>query len=301
MESPSPDRVAAARGYYAEDLRFKTRMTSAALFQAFATVPRERFVGPGPWLIQSQGEHWSTEETDARHVYHDTLIALDESRHINNGQPSLWAYYFDRLNVRARQHVLHLGCGTGYYTAILAELVGPEGKVVGVEIEPELAERARVALAPWPQVTVLCRDGSVGPFDAADVVVASAGATHPMPAWLAAVKPEGKLLFPMTTAEGTGIMALLTRVSEESFAARLQGGVGFIGFQGASDPEISSRLEDLLRRGRGSEVRALRLDAHDEEESCWLHGAGWCFSRREPSVGQPDAMKQPNDWRKSVG
>ncbi|MGH9590294.1 MAG: protein-L-isoaspartate O-methyltransferase family protein [Terracidiphilus sp.] len=282
MESPSPDRVAAARGYYAEDLRFKTRMNSPALFEAFATVPRERFVGPGPWLIQSWGEHWNTGEADPRHVYHDTLIALDENKHINNGQPSLWAYYLDRLNVRAGQHVLHLGCGTGYYTAILAELAGREGKVVGVEIEPELAERARVALAPWPQVTVLCQDGSRGPFDAADAVVASAGATHPMPAWLAAIKPGGKLLFPLTTAEGTGIMALLTRVSEESFAARLQGGVSFIDFQGASDPETGNRLADLLRRDSSNEVRALRLDAHNVEESCWLHGTGWCFSRREP-------------------
>lgn len=282
MDPPSPDRIAAARRFFAEDLRFKTRMSSSALFAAFATVPRERFVGAGPWLIQSRGEHWTTEEADLRHVYHDTLIALDQDKHINNGQPSLWAYYFDRLNVRAGQQVLHLGCGTGYYTAILAELVGMEGTVVGVEIEPELAERARIALAPWPQVTVLCCDGSRGPFEAADLVVASAGATHPMPAWLEAVKPEGKLLFPLTTAEGTGIMALLTRVSEKSFAARLQGGVSFIGFQGASDAETSSRLAELLKRDGSKEVRALRADAHAREESCWLHGEGWCFSRQEP-------------------
>lgn len=284
MDPPSPERIAAARRYYAEDLRFKTRMKSSALFEAFASVPRERFVGQGPWLIQSWGEHWSTEEADPRHVYHDTLIALDESKHINNGQPSLWAFYFDRLNVRAGQQALHLGCGTGYYTAILAELVGPDGKIVGVEIEPELAERARVALAPWPQATVICGDGSRGPFDATDVVVASAGASHPMPAWLAAVKPEGKLLFPLTTAEGNGIMAMLTRVSDKCFSARLQGGVSFIEFQGAIHPRSSSRLADLLRADGSSEVRAMRQDAHQEDQSCWLHGEGWCFSRREPFV-----------------
>jgi protein-L-isoaspartate(D-aspartate) O-methyltransferase len=284
MDPPSPDQVAAARRFYAEDLRFKTRMCSEALFEAFATVPRERFVGAGPWFIQSWGEHWTTEEADPRHVYHDTLIALDESKHINNGQPSLWAYYLDRLGMRAGDHALHLGCGTGYYTAIVAEVVGPEGKVVAVEIEPELAERARRALAPWPQITVLCQDGSRGPFDTADVIVASAGATHPMPAWLEAVKPGGRLLFPLTAMEGMGIMALLTRVSEQSFAARLQGGVSFIGFQGANDPETGGRLAELLRHDDTKDVRSLLVDAHAKDESCWLHGAGWCFSRREPTV-----------------
>ncbi|HEV2325302.1 MAG TPA: methyltransferase domain-containing protein [Terracidiphilus sp.] len=289
MDPPSPDQIAAARRFYAEDLRFKTRMSSSALFEAFASVPRERFVGAGPWLIQSWGEHWTTEEADPRHVYHDTLIALDETRHINNGQPSLWAYYFDRLDVRPGQHVLHLGCGTGYYTAILGEQVGSRGKVVAVEIEPNLAERARVALAPWPQVMVLCQDGSRGPFEPADFIVASAGATCPMPAWLAAVKPDGKLLFPLTATEGAGIMALLTRISEESFAARLHGGVSFIGFQGASDPEIGSRVAQLLRRDRSNEVRSLRLDAHDKDDSCWLHEEGWCFSRREPVLAESAA------------
>lgn len=289
MDPPSPEKIAAARHFYAEDLRFKTRMSSDALFEAFATVPRERFVGAGPWLIQSWGEHWTTEEADPRYVYHDTLIALDETKHINNGQPSLWAYYFDRLRVTAGEHVLHLGCGTGYYTAILAELVGSQGEVVAVEIEPDLAERARIALAPWPQVKVHCQDGSRGPFDPADAIVASAGATHPMPAWLAAVKPGGRLLFPLTAPEGVGIMALLTRVSQQSFAARLQGGVSFIPFSGASDPETGSRLAELLRHDSSGEVRSLRLDVHERDESCWLHGDRWCFSRREPIMAEDAA------------
>lgn len=283
MEPSSAEQVAAARRFYAEDLRFKTRMSSVALFEAFASVPRERFMGPGPWLIQSWGEHWFTEEADPRHVYHDTLIALDTAKHINNGQPSLWAHYLDRVGMRPGESVLHLGCGTGYYSAIMAEIVGLAGKVVAVEIEPQLAERARIALAPWPQVTVLCRDGSHGPFDPADVVVASAGASQPVPAWLAAVKPEGRLLFPLTTAEGSGIMALLRRISEETFAALLQGGVTFIGFQGASDSESGARLAGALKRNP-EEVQSLRLDAHEKEDRCWLHHAGWCFSRRGPTM-----------------
>jgi SAM-dependent methyltransferase len=117
---------------------------------SFATVPREQFVGPGPWRIKSPmdlTEYWITDDADPRQVYHDVLIALDESRGINNGQPSLWAYLFDRLDLTPGEHVLHLGCGTGYYTAIIAELVGSSGRVTAVEIDLTLAQTARAALA----------------------------------------------------------------------------------------------------------------------------------------------------------
>jgi len=256
-------------------------MSSEALFRAFATVPRERFLGPGPWLIMGWGERWTTEEADPRHVYHDTPIALDEVRHINNGQPSLWAYHLDRLQVRAGEHVLHLGCGTGYYTAIMAEVVGPLGRVVAMEIDEALAERARGALAPWAQATVVCGDGASGPFDATDAIVVSAGATHPLPAWLAAMKPGGRLLFPLTSSEGPGTMARLTRRGESVYAARLNGSVAFIEFQGARDVTLSRQLAEALVRDHGEQVRSLRRDVHDKDKSCWLHGGGWCFSRRE--------------------
>jgi protein-L-isoaspartate(D-aspartate) O-methyltransferase len=77
-------------------------------------------------------------------------------------------------------------------------------------------------------------------------------------------------------------MALLTRTSEQSFAARLDYGVYFIGFSGARDPEAGSRLSAALRRDRGSGVRSLRCDRHDKDETCWLHGDAWCFSTRDP-------------------
>jgi protein-L-isoaspartate(D-aspartate) O-methyltransferase len=93
--------------------------------------------------------------------------------------------------------VLHLGCGTGYYTGIAAELFGSSGKVTAIEIDRTFAEKARAALAPWPNVTIINADGAGTSFDPADVIFASAGATHPLPAWLDALKPGGRLLFPM--------------------------------------------------------------------------------------------------------
>jgi protein-L-isoaspartate(D-aspartate) O-methyltransferase len=155
-----------------------------------------------------------------------------------------------------------------------------------VEIDSALAERARVALAPWPQVTVLHADGSSGPFDSADVIVASAGATHPQPSWLAALNLAGKLLFPLAPETGAGAMALLTRKSSDNFAAELSYGTLFIPFTGACDPTVAAQLAEALARDQGEPVWSLRLDRHDKDDTCWLHANAWCFSTREPDKVQ---------------
>jgi protein-L-isoaspartate(D-aspartate) O-methyltransferase len=272
--------IESARRFYAEELCRLNGISSLTVFAAFASVPRECFVGPGPWVIQNRGDSWFTADADPTHVYRDALIVLDQAKHLNNGQPSLWATHLDLLRIQPGDRILHLGCGTGYYTAILAELTGPAGKVIAIEIEEGLATRARAALEPWPQVTVVHADGSIGPFEPADVIVVSAGATHPQPAWLAAVKPSGKLLFPLTTTRGPGAMAHLVRTSTDFFAATLRSSVFFVDFEGARDPAISSELAQALQRDEGAGVRSLRCDAHAKDETCWLHGNGWCFSRR---------------------
>ena len=276
------DPIDSARRLFAEEICRLNHISSLALYAAFATVPRERFVGPGPWTIQSSGTSWFSEDANPSHVYRDALIVLDEAKHINNGQPSLWAIHFDMLRIRPGDEILHLGCGTGYYTAILAELTGPQGNVTAIEIDEGLAFRARTALAPWPRVTVVHADGSQGPFAPADAIVVSAGATHPLPAWLAAVKPAGKLLFPLTSTHGPGTMAHLTRASAERFAATLESSVLFVDFTGARDLTIDNGLAHALHRDGGASVRSLRCDAHAKDNSCWLHGEGWCLSRLAP-------------------
>ncbi len=281
------DPVGAARQTYAEELRSLTHISSSALFAALATVPRERFVGTGPWRMMEHDGSWTTTDADPRQVYRNALIALDEAKGINNGLPSMWAHFLDQLGIRGNDRVLHLGCGTGYYTAILAELAGPQGKVTAIEIDPGLAERARVALADWPQVGVIHGDGARGPFEPVDVIVVSAGATHPQSSWLAALRPGGKLLFPLDPGTGPGAMALVTRMSKEVFDACLHFGTLFIAFSGACDPGVGSLLAQALGRDHGAQVKSLRCDAHTKDDTCWLHGNGWCFSLRKPLQSEP--------------
>jgi protein-L-isoaspartate(D-aspartate) O-methyltransferase len=280
----SDDAIREARRWFAEELRFVARVSCAEVIEAFASVPRERFVGPGPLRILSfwdMKEYWTPHDQTATAVYHDVLIAYDEQRRLNNGQPSLWAFVFDKLHVGRGERVLHLGCGMGYYTAVLAELVGPTGRVSAIEIEEPLAERAREALAPWPQVTVTNADGANASFAKSDVVVASAGATHPLPAWLRCLKANGRLVFPMTATNAGGGMLLAKRCERDEFEARFLCPAWFYEFAGARDTEVSNRLAKAFAEDRGVGVKSVRTDWHAEDTTCWLHGHGWRLSRRE--------------------
>jgi protein-L-isoaspartate(D-aspartate) O-methyltransferase len=280
------DAIAAARQAYAEYLGRRAGVRSEALLAAFASVPRERFVGPGPWRIKAPSEavdYWTVTGADPSALYQDVLVALDRARGINNGQPSLWALVFDKLAVRPGMSIVHLGCGTGYYTAILAELAGAEAAILAVEIEPGLAERARQALKPWPRVRVELADGARIKLPPADCIVASAGATHPLVHWLDALRPGGQLLFPMTSARGPGAMLLVTRRDGDRYAAEFLCGAAFIPFLGARDERIGDRLGHALAIDRGTPVRSLRRERHDANPGCWLHEYGWCLSRLEPA------------------
>ena len=280
MESQSASTIESVRRVYAEELCRVNHISSPAILAAFSSVPREAFVGPGPWIIQSQGETWINKDGDPRDVYRDALIVLDATKHLNNGQPSLWASHLAILHIMPGDHILHLGCGTGYYTAIMAELTGPRGKVIAMEIDAGLAARARTALEPWLQVTVVHGDGAKDPFEPADIIVISAGATHPLPAWLTTVRPHGKLLFPLTATRGPGTMAHLVRVNADWFHAALINTAFFVDFIGARDAAVSGELAKALERDAGRGVRSLRCDTHAKDQTCWLHGKGWCFSRR---------------------
>ena len=201
------DTTESARRWFAEELRHTARVQSPAVVKAFATVPREHFSGPGPWRLLSPmrgADYWTTEDADPRHLYHDVLVAIDESRRLNNGQPSLWACLYNQLGLAAGQHVVHVGVGTGYYTAILAEIVGRGGHVTAVEIDPGLAEQARSNLASaWPQATVITADGfTFRPERPADAIVVNAGVSHLSLAWLDALAAgNGRLLVPRISAD----------------------------------------------------------------------------------------------------
>jgi protein-L-isoaspartate(D-aspartate) O-methyltransferase len=271
-----------ARRAYAEELRIVAHVTDDRVLEAFASVPRERFVGPGPWRVLNLYEqgYWTT-GTDPRVLYHNVLVALDESRNLNTGEPSLWAHHFDRIGVHAGERVLQIGTGSGYFTAILAELVGATGKVLGCEVDAPLAAAAAKNLTPWPQAVVRKVEGAPAIEGEWDVIIAFAGATAPPRAWIEALAPAGRALIPLTSDQRWGLLLRVDRTAS-GLAARSAGNIAI--FQGhglrteAESAALAGALADQVGR---MALKSLRRDCHDKDDTCWLHGDGWCLSRRE--------------------
>ena len=275
-----------SRQFYAEEIEAVCGLRSPALARAFATVPREEFVSPGPWMVQGGGDLFAsarrTADADPRRVYHNVSIAIDSERQIYNGAPGVVATWLDALALAPGASVLHVGCGTDYYSAVIAEVVGSGGSVMAVDVDEELANRARRALRGWPTVSVACGDGSRhgARFDA---VLVHAGITHPLASWLDALAPGGGIVMPLTVtlpgmSLGKGVTVVARRDGTELHARVLQMTMIYTALR-IRDPGLEPALAQALRDVDFMAVRRLRRDAHEKEPACWLHGPDFCLSR----------------------
>ncbi len=284
--------LATSRRRFAEELRATAHLTSDRLVDAFAKVPRERFVGHGPWQIcvfadDGSWSYRSTDSDDPIHVYGDVLIGIDSARGLNNGEPSSLAAWIESLALRSGETVVHIGSGTGYYTAILAELVGPSGIVLACEIEPILAARAEENLRPWNQVTVSPTNGFELPFGKCDAIFVNCGVTHPSLGWLTRLRMNGRLLLPVTassneTGIGRGAMFLITRRAV-GFAVRYLSQVGIFSCLGGRSEALNQTLLAKTKES-WSNVQSVRIDQHVEDRSCWLHTDMCCLSESSAQV-----------------
>jgi len=278
------DRLEAHRHFYAELITASAgAMKNGRLKDAFAGTPRERFVGTGPWKIFARGNYVETPSDDPTFLYQDVVVALATERRINNGQPVLHAINLSSLDVKEGERVLHVGAGTGYYTAVLARLTGESGVVVAYEIEHDLAKKAVQNLSDLLNVSVQQRSGSEGPLPVCDAIYVNAGATAPLQVWLDALQVNGRLLFPLTPADGpggmpgAGGMLLVTRSGTDRFDARFVCPAMFVPCFGARDDETAQKLSAAFARGDCRNVKSLKRNSQPDD-TCWCAGDGWWLS-----------------------
>ena len=189
MDHGGPDPVA-LRKALVDGLVAAGRVRSAAVERAFRAVPRHLFL-PGVDLDVAYADEavptrWDTEGRPTS----------------SSSQPAIMAVMLEQLGLAPGQRVLEIGAGTGYNAALLAELVGPAGAVVTVDIDADLVARAgeHLAAAGVAGVTVGCRDGALGWAEGApyDRIILTVGAWDLAPAWREQLAPDGRIVLPLS-------------------------------------------------------------------------------------------------------
>jgi protein-L-isoaspartate(D-aspartate) O-methyltransferase len=269
------------RSFYAKLICTAAKLDDPRIEEAFRLVKREPFAGPGPWwLISGAHPYVQTPDDDPAFLYHNLLVALDCDRGINIGEPGAHAYWLGACNIKEAETVVQVGAGSGYYTAILAHLVGVGGRVYGYEIDEVLAARARENLRDVHQAEVRTQSGVTSNLPRADLIYVCAGAAQPSRTWLDALRPGGRLLFPLAPQGVLGGMLLITRPDQGSaWPAKFVGRAAFVGCVGLQDEEAGRRLTDAFSKN-WNEVRSLRLE-ESPDGNCWFAGDDWWLSTAE--------------------
>jgi protein-L-isoaspartate(D-aspartate) O-methyltransferase len=175
---------------FVDKLKAEDKLPNAHIERAFRSVPRHRFLPEMP----------------PEEVYHDVAITTKRAENgepvSSSSQPSLMALMLAEADLQPGQHVLEIGTATGYNAALISSIVGEEGSVVSIDIDCDLVDSARLHLrdAGIPGVHVVCADGGYGHADGApyDRIILTVGSGDIAPAWWDQLKPDGRILIPLT-------------------------------------------------------------------------------------------------------
>ena len=185
--------VAALHRALVDGLVARGAITDGRVEAALRTVPRHLFL---PSLAPAD-------------VYRDHAIAtkwIDGEAVSSSSQPQIMATMLQQLDVAPGHRVLEIGAGTGYNAALLAHLVGEAGEVVTLDVDDDIVEsaRAHLAMAGCDRVRVVRADGAFGFAEGApwDRIILTVGAWDLAPAWGEQLRPDGRLVLPLTLGGG---------------------------------------------------------------------------------------------------
>ncbi len=229
------------RAFHAKMMAAASNSPDDRLQRIFELVPREVFLGPGPWDISVNRRYLETPSADPSYLYQNVLVALDVTKGINNGEPFLHAALIGAAAAKAGETIIHVGAGTGYYTALLSMLVLPKGHVHAYELEEGLVIRARQNLEPFEGVSIVHGDATALELPSADLIYVNAGVVALPTQWLETLRPGGRIIFPWQASDRVGVAVLITR-TEGGYTARPLMAAGFIPCVGASDITLCSKV-----------------------------------------------------------
>lgn len=218
------DAAADLREKLVAELLAQEKIVSEAVETAFRRVPRQQFMPTDTELAAAYG-------------YDNSVVTKRDDR--DRALSSVSAAYIqaamlEMAQLRHGMTVLEIGSG-GLNAAYIAEIVGPEGRVVSIDIDPEIIDRAATALDATgygSRVRALVADAEhgvpgEGPFDA---IIVTVGAWDVAPAWLTQLRPEGVLVLPLVMNNVTRVIAF--RRDGEHLVSTAAEVAGFVAMQG---------------------------------------------------------------------
>jgi len=200
-----------------KDLKDNGHLKTPLIERAFRAVKRELFVPE---------EHRAV-------VYENHPLPIGFGQTIS--QPLVVAFMLELLEPKIGEHVLEVGMGSGWKTALLAFCVGEKGSVVGVERIPELASfaeknMAKISEIPHGAIRPLLGDGTQGspadaPFD--KIIAAASGSAIPS-AWMEQLKVGGRIVAPVGNT-----LVVLDKITPTKFEEKKFYGFSFVPLVGA--------------------------------------------------------------------
>jgi protein-L-isoaspartate(D-aspartate) O-methyltransferase len=255
------------RAHLVETITARGTFRTPAVEAAFRAVPRHVFL-PGVSLEEAYSPHPVI-----------TKRAEDGSALSSASQPNLVAAMLEQLDVRPGMRVLEIGAATGINAALLAELVAPLGQVTTIEIDDDLADGARSALAAagYPHVRVICGDGAAGDLAGApyDRITVTAGAGDLAPAWWTQLAVGGRIVVPLVLhASGLTRSIAFDRTHSDQMGSVSALVCGFVPMRGALEraQHTIALADDLTLRLDAripAEEDALRHAFAEPDEAHW--------------------------------
>lgn len=259
------------------------RRLRPALRKAFMACPRHRFLKrfKTAWNGPTHSLTKGTLEELLPLIYSDNALQIYVDKAgkplpASNSEPGFAMYLLEMLDLRRGQRAMEIGSGGGWLSAIIAQVVGPKGRVVGIEVNPDLAEHSRQCIRSLGReidldnLIIMTGDGdkSIAPSPPYDRVIVTAGSQSFPIALFDQIADNGKVIIPLSNSGGGEEVFLLSKDGNcfRSIAATTAFFVPLIG---------SSQLKDF----DGVVLDDLPIWRRLREQQCfsrpfWLGGRG---------------------------
>ena len=144
---------------------------------------------------------------------------LDRALSIGHGQtisaPGIVSFMLESMDIKTGMKILEIGTGSGYNAALLSHLAGAKGRVISIEIVPEVFKLGKENIAKVEHIlqknlTLLCIDGSNGypekaPYDRI-IVTAALQSMESIYVFISQLKEDGKLIAPVSNGSGQDLV-----------------------------------------------------------------------------------------------